>query len=283
MPAGSKVRGRGWAASVERFAVRGRDGPAPSQVPGAAGPGAPRAPGWPSAWGWRGARPGDGRGVAGCFLLPALRKAPGLWGPSRKNGELTPPRGEPLPRPDRPSPGQDDDARSRPGRGSPRSARQGAGAVSLRPGLPLPTSRHGPGAHTRPWLPPPTRARGSRPPPFPSLTQRLPPRQLGSLPSFLLRVASASRSSAHRAGALRPRPSGSRLAPPPPRARAAPGPLPLPANGAGDAGPAPPPALPSVASVGTREVSRHRRKQNKWTKAFPAVRVVRPFPPACSV
>ena len=263
-----------------RGAVRGRGGPAGGQVRGGAGPGARRAPGWPGTWGGRGTRPGDARRRerrGGVF--PAAGRSPRAAGPLPEERRGSRRRARSPGR--APPPGQGDDAQSRPGRGSPRSARQGAGAVSLHLGLPLPTSRRGPGAHTRPWLPPPTRARGSRPPPFLLLTRRLPPRQPGSLPSFLLHVASASLSSAQSAGALRLRPSGSRLAPPSLRAGAAPGPLPRPASGAGDWGSAPPPVFPRVVSVGTREVA-WQQLQNKCTKAIPR-RVVRTFPPACAV
>lgn len=236
------------------------------------GAGVGRAPGIPGD-----ARRRERRGG----VFPAARRSPRAAGPLPEERRGSRRRaGSPC---RAPPPGQGDDAQSRPGRGSPRSARQGAGAVSLHLGLPLPTSRRGPGAHARPWLPPPTRARGSRPPPFLLLTRRLPPRQPGSLPSSLLNVASASLSSAHRAGALRLRPSGSRLAPPSLRAGAAPGPLPRPASGAGDSGSAPPPVFPRMVSVGTHEVAWQQLQQNKCTKAIPRGRVVRTFPPACAV
>lgn len=149
---------------------------------------------------WRAGVAGEASGAAGGLpRVPPAQGVPGLRSPLHAP-------------PPEPRPGQGDDALSRPGGGSPRSARQGVGAVSLRWGRPLPTSRRSPGARTSPWLPPPTRTRNSRPPPVPSPTQRLPPRQPGSLPSSLRRLASASLSGAHCAGALKPRPS--LLAPP---------------------------------------------------------------------
>lgn len=68
-----------------------------------------------------------------------------------------------------PRPGQDNDAGSPPGGGSPGSAPQGTAAGSRRRGRPPPTSRHSPGAGTH-------RTRNSQPPPFPPSTRPLPPR-----------------------------------------------------------------------------------------------------------
>lgn len=211
---------------------------------------------------WRAGVAGEASGAAGGLPgVPPAQGVPGLRSPLH----ATPPE---------PRPGQGDDALSRPGGGSPRSARQGVGAVSLRWGRPLPTSRRSPGARTSPWLPPPTRTRNSRPPPVPSPTQRLPPRQPGSLPSSLRRLASASLSGAHCAGSLRPRPS--LLAPPSFRAPAHSRPDPVastaPTSPAAVGGS---PLLPCCRKRRfPREPAREsrqlptpqQRKQNKWTK-----------------